>query len=79
MLIIRAYLFEGMSFRGIEHTYLGMPKRTNGGGWAAKSLLEGLGINSSMKKVFDDKTIADAISISAEPLKSTLIWMEANL
>ena len=76
---IKAYLFEGMSFRVIEHTFLGMPKRTNGGGWAAKSLLEGMGIDSSMKKTFDGKTVADAISISREPMKTTLKWMETNL
>lgn len=76
---IKAYLFEGMSFRAIEYTYLGMPKRANGGGWAAKALLEGRGIDSSMKKMFDNKTVADAISVSKEPMKTTLKWMETNL
>ncbi len=56
-----------------------MPKRTNGGGWVAKALLESLGINSSMKAMFDGKTIADAVSISKEPLKTTLKLMEKNL
>lgn len=76
---LRAYLFEGMSFRVIEHTFLGLSKRTNGGGWTAKALLEGKGVDSSMKKMFDSKTIADAISISREPMKTTLKWMEINL
>ena len=76
---IKAYLFDGMSFRVIEYTYLGMPKRTNGGGWAAKNLLENKGLDSTMKKMFSGKTISDAISASSEPLASMLKWMEANL
>ena len=76
---IKAYLFDGMSFRDIERSYLGMPKRTNGGGWAARKLLESRGIDSSMKKMFMGKTVAIAIGMSAEPLKSTLVWMDENL
>ena len=52
---IKAYLFEGLSFRVIEYTHLGMPKRTNGGGWAAKNLLESRNLDSSMKKMFKEE------------------------
>lgn len=76
---IKAFLFEGLSYRKIEHTYLGMPKRANGGGWAAQHLLESNGLYNPMKNMFSGRTIADAISMSSEPLKSKLIWMKANL
>lgn len=76
---IKVYLFDGMSFRDVEQTCLGMPKRVRGGGFEAKKILNGMGINNSMKKRFYGKTIAEAVSLATEPLKTTLIWMAANL
>lgn len=76
---IKAYLFDGMSLRNIEQIYLGMPKRARGGGFVAKKLLNSMGINHTMKKQFDGKTIDQAIHSAAEPLKSTLIRMKADL
>lgn len=76
---IKAYLFDGMSFRSIEHMCLGMPRRANGGGFVAKKLLNGKGINSSNKKHFYGKTIAQAIAMASEPMKTTLVWMGTHL
>lgn len=76
---VKAYIFDGESFRTIESKYLGMPKLVNGGGWVAKRLLENRGVDSSLKKFFGGKTINEAIAIAKEPLKSTLIWMKANI
>ena len=76
---IKAYLFDGMSFRSIEQRCLGMPKRANGGGFVAKKLLNGKDINSSKKKLFYGKTITEAIAMASEPLKTTLKWMETYL
>lgn len=70
---IKAYLFDGESFRNIESHYLGVPARANGGGWIARELLKSKGVNSSMKKMFSGKSVSQAISESKEPLKSTLI------
>lgn len=76
---IRSYLFDGDSFAAIEYKYLGLPKRVGHEGWAAKHLLNSKGVYASMKKMFHGITIADAISMSSDPLKTTLKWMEANL
>jgi hypothetical protein len=56
-----------------------MPRRANGGGFVAKKLLNGKGINSSEKKLFYGKTIAQAIAMASEPMKTTLIWMDTHL
>lgn len=76
---INAYLFDKMSFRNIEQTYLGIPKRANGGGFVAKNILNSMDINSSTQKLFYGKSIAEAIAIATEPLKTTLKWMETYL
>jgi hypothetical protein len=76
---IKAYLFDGMSFRNIEQICLEMPKRVNGGGFEAKKLLNSMDIDNSMKKQFHGKTIDEAIYSATEPLKSTLIRMKADL
>lgn len=76
---IRAYLFDGYSFRDVENEILGLEYREDGGGWIAKRLLNGRGIDASMKKIYKGKTIPDAISLAKEPLKSTLIWMNEHL
>jgi hypothetical protein len=76
---IKAYLFDGMSFRSIEQMCLGMPRRANGGGFVAKKLLNGKGITSSDKRHFYGKTIAQAIAMAPESLKTTLIWMDTHL
>lgn len=76
---IKAYLFDGMSFRSIEQMCLGMPRRANGGGFVAKELLEGKGIKSSKKKFFYGRTIDEAIAMASGPMKTTLIWMKTHL
>jgi len=76
---IKAYLFDGYSFRTIEKEIIGLPYRVRGGGFKAKKLLESKGINSSMKKMYHGQTIDAAIVLSAEPLKSTLTWIKSVL
>jgi len=76
---IKAYLFDGYSFRTIEKEIMGLPYRVRGGGFKAKKLLESKGINSSMKKMYHGQTIDAAIVLSAEPLKSTLTWIKSVL
>lgn len=76
---IKAYLFDGMSFRSIEQKYLEMPRRANGGGFVAKNLLNGKGIDSSKKRLFYGQTIDEAIAMASGPMKTTLIWMKTYL
>ena len=76
---IKAYLFDGYSFRTIEKEIMGLEYRVHGGGFMAKKLLESKGINSSMKKKFYGQTIDTAIDLSAEPLKTTLKWIKSIL
>lgn len=76
---IRAYLFDGYSFRDIENEILGLEYKVRGGGFIAKKLLESRGINASMKKRFNGQTIKTAIDTAEEPLKSTLKWMDLKL
>lgn len=76
---IKAYLFDGYSFRTIEKEIMGLEYRVHGGGFVAKKLLESKGINSSMKKKFYGQTIDTAIDLSAEPLKTTLKWIKSIL
>lgn len=76
---IRAYLFDGYSFRTIEKEVMGLPYRVRGGGFEAKKLLESMEITSSMKKMFYGKSIDAAIDSAKDPLKSALKWMKKYL
>lgn len=76
---IKAYLFDGYSFRTIEKEIMGLPYRVRGGGFEAKGLLESMGITSSMKKMFYGKTIDSAIELAEDPLKTTLMRMKSIL
>jgi hypothetical protein len=51
--------------------------KVRGGGFVAKKLLNGKGIDKSMKKLFYNKSISEAISLANESLKPILAWLEA--
>ena len=68
---IKAYLIDGYSLGKIEVTYLGEPVRTSGRGWAAKHLLDELGI-TDMKGYYKGMSISEVISIATGTLKSLL-------
>lgn len=76
---IKAYLFEGLSFRVIERDCLGISEevKVRGGGFVAKKLLNDIGIDKSMKKVFYGKSISEAINSANKSLKPTLEWLES--
>jgi hypothetical protein len=76
---IKAYIFDGLSFRVIERECLKISKevKVRGGGFVAKKLLNGKGIDKSMKKLFYNKSISEAISLANESLKPILAWLEA--
>lgn len=70
--VLRSYLVDGKSYRTIESQVLGLGFKVRGGGFLAKRILNGLGVNSTAKGILSTAQAKDYISHCSVLLKGLL-------
>ena len=56
---IKAYLFDGLSFRRIELDVMHIDSPVRGGGFKAQSLMRSYNISTELKGIFKNKTLSE--------------------
>ena len=70
--MIRLYLEQGVSFRGLEREVLGIESQARGGGFVAKKALNDVGVTNSIKGALASESLESLIERSDDGLKRTL-------
>jgi hypothetical protein len=77
--IVKGYLIDGKSYRGIEKDIMNIDSQKRGGGFIAKSILNSYGVLAEHKGIIKDLNIDQEIEKSNGVLKETLIWIKLKL
>ena len=76
---LRAYLFDGLSFRQIEKQIMGIESKARGGGFKAQTLMKHYNIPASQKGIFKNLTYNEACIRQTSPsLREVLDYIKQN-
>ena len=78
-LCLKAYLFDGVSCRGLERDILQIESKDRGGGYKALTMMRNFGLVSDNKGMFGENTLEGAISQSSGAIKTALEFIRDNL
>lgn len=76
---LKAYLFDGFSYRRLEGDVLGIESENRGGGFKAQTMMRDFDLISSNKGMFEGMTLDSAISQSSGSIKTALEFIRDNL
>lgn len=76
---LKAYLFDGLSFRQIESQIMGIESKARGGGFKAQTLMRHYNIPASQKGIFKNLTYNEAcLRQTTPPLREILDYIKQN-
>lgn len=79
LMVVKAYLVDGLSHRKIQWEILGLPAPDRGGGYIAMDILHYFDIDGKKKEILKDKNIDELIQSSTGKFKESLIKLKAYI
>ncbi len=76
---LKAYLFDGYSFRKLEEKIMGIKSPARGGGFKAQRLIRSYNISNSQKGIFFRLTLEQAYAKADSPLREVLTFIKNEI